>query len=63
MEVLDIEDENYITVMGTLCTDCGCFHYSLDDYEIHQWYVEESISSNACGKWLTDYNAKINENI
>ena len=63
MEVLDIEDENYITIKGFLCIDCGCFHYSLGEYDIHQWLVEGPTSNDACGKWLTDYNAKINENI
>ena len=61
-EVTDIEDEFYLEVSGYICNDCGCFHYSLNGFDIAQFDIKERINTNACASWVTDYKAKIMQN-
>lgn len=60
-EVTDLEDENYIEVSGYICSECGCFHYSLGDYDIAQYLIDNKEETNACKSWMTDYQAKLIE--
>lgn len=59
----DLNWENILSIGGMQCTECGCFHFEIENTEVVEFAGREQIdnSKETAGAYITDYDRALME--
>jgi len=55
--------KGYMEIEGIQCNRCGCFHFDIENFSVHEFYAKEQVydTGKVVGKYMTDYDRKLLE--